>query len=148
MTDRPMTYEELAAVMRELRESGHLTSMPATGFGMPDLDVLRGRGAIPGKPLQAMSGPAPLPPWADVARSFTPIGGVDEAPAILPRPSMPATTDVVRPLSVKVWPVHCRSSAAWVALVALPMVAWSAHSRRSQPDRPKHNKRQHRLTMG
>ena len=79
MTDRPMTYEELAAVMRELRESGHLTSMPPTGFGMPDLDVLRGRGAIPGKPLQAMSGPAPLPPWADVARSFTPIGGVDEA---------------------------------------------------------------------
>ena len=46
---------------------------------MPDLDVLRGQGAIPGKPLQAMSGPAPLPPWADVARSFTPIGGVDEA---------------------------------------------------------------------
>ena len=41
-----MTYEELAQAMIELRESGHLTSMPPTGFGMPDLSVLRGQGAL------------------------------------------------------------------------------------------------------
>src|SRR5262245_56735761 len=36
---------ELIQAMRELREAG-LVPLPPTAFGMPDLDVLRGRGAL------------------------------------------------------------------------------------------------------
>ena len=62
-----MTYDELAAVMRELRESGHLTSMPATGFGMPTLPPARvPRPGDPGLPPQGMTvARQPTPPPSD-----------------------------------------------------------------------------------
>ena len=61
---QPMTYDELAAVMRELREFGHLTSMPATGFGMPTLPPARvPRPGDPGLPPQGMTvATQPTPP--------------------------------------------------------------------------------------
>src|SRR5262245_51139443 len=66
--------------LRQLREAGVFMpgTLPQTAMGFPDLSVLGGQGAIPGRPLQHES-VAQLPPWAEVARSLTPIGGVDVA---------------------------------------------------------------------
>src|SRR5262245_46851486 len=50
---------ETAAVLAQLREAGAFMpgSLPQTGFGMPDLSILRGQGAIPGIPLQQGGNP-------------------------------------------------------------------------------------------
>src|SRR5262245_1252766 len=53
---------ETAAALAQLREAGAFMpgTLPQTGFGAPDLSVLRGRGAIPGIPLGATYTPNPL----------------------------------------------------------------------------------------
>jgi hypothetical protein len=117
-------------------------AIPQTAFGMPDLSILRGQGATPGIPLQHES-VAQLPPWAAVARSLTPIGGVDVELAISPRRSKRAITGVAPPPLAKVWP-----SVGWAASLALAMVHSLVPCRCLLERQPRHNKRrQHRLTM-
>ena len=65
--DRQLDAEaEWNALARHLRETGQMTSMPATGFGMPDLSVLRGQGALgPGTLPQTTPPPSDYQQYVD-----------------------------------------------------------------------------------